>query len=56
MLSAHGSIDVAGARYLRNLFDQFSARENRLTHALVCALDRDSRLLRAFLKKVASAF
>jgi hypothetical protein len=35
----------------RNAFDQFDARENRLTHALVVTLDKDRLFLRAFLKK-----
>lgn len=33
---------------MRNLFDQYDAPENRLTHALGCCLDRDQRLLRSF--------
>ncbi len=34
---------------MRNLFDQYFQPENRLTHALVCALDADRALLRPFL-------
>jgi hypothetical protein len=35
---------------MRNLFDQYTQPENRLTHALVSTLDRDRRLLRPFLR------
>lgn len=35
---------------MRNVFDQYDQPENRLTHALVCTLGRDRRLLRPFLK------
>jgi hypothetical protein len=35
---------------LRNIFDQYSQHENRLTHALVTAFDEDPRLLRKFVK------
>ena len=34
---------------MRNLFDQYSQPENRLTHALLCSLDEDRRLLRRFI-------
>ena len=34
---------------LRNIFDQYDQNENRLTHALCCALAEDDKLLRAFL-------
>jgi len=34
---------------MRNLFDQYSQNENKLTHALVSALYEDKALLRAFL-------
>ena len=33
---------------MRNIFDQYSQPENRLTHALVSALSEDQRLLRRF--------
>ena len=33
---------------MRNIFDQYSQRENRLTHALVSALSEDRQLLRRF--------
>ncbi len=33
---------------MRNVFDQYQAPENRLTHALGCALSLDRRLRRAF--------
>jgi hypothetical protein len=33
---------------MRNLFDQYSQNENRLTHALVSTLGTDKRLLRRF--------
>lgn len=35
---------------MRNVFDQYKQPENRLTHALVCALDGDRRLLRPFIR------
>jgi len=35
---------------LRNVFDQYSQHENRLTHALVTAFDEDPKLLRKFVK------
>jgi hypothetical protein len=38
---------------MRNLFDQYQQPENRLTHALLCSLDADRRLLRAFVHWVA---
>lgn len=34
---------------MRNVFDQYSQPENRLTHALACSLDADRTLLRPFL-------
>lgn len=34
---------------MRNIFDQYSQEENRLTHALVCALNEDNKLLRQFI-------
>ena len=37
---------------MRNLFDQYSQPENRLTHALVCALAEDGVLLRRFVRWV----
>ncbi len=37
---------------MRNLFDQYNAPENRLTHAFGCCLQRDRRLLRAFVRWV----
>lgn len=37
---------------MRNIFDQYSQPENRLTHALVCALSEDRRLLRHFIRWV----
>ena len=33
---------------MRNVFDQYTQRENRITHALVTALAEEPRLLRAF--------
>lgn len=33
---------------MRHLFDQYDGDENRLTHALVCCLTEDRKLLRAF--------
>jgi hypothetical protein len=35
---------------MRNVFDQYSQPENRLTHALVSALAEDKKLLRAFVR------
>jgi hypothetical protein len=35
---------------MRNLFDQYSQPENRLTHALLSCLSRDRRLLRQFVR------
>lgn len=35
---------------MRSISDQYGAPENRLTHALGCCLDRDRRLLRAFIR------
>lgn len=35
---------------MRNLFDQYSQQENRLTHALAVCLDEDRKLLRDFLR------
>lgn len=37
---------------MRNIFDQYSQPENRITHALVTALHEDQKLLRAFLKDI----
>lgn len=38
---------------MRNVFDQYSQPENRITHALATVLHEDPPLLRAFLKEVA---
>lgn len=35
---------------MRNIFDQYTSPENRLTHALGCALLRDRNLLRGFVR------
>ena len=35
---------------MRNLFDQYDQPENKLTHALVCALQEDPKLIRPFLR------
>lgn len=35
---------------MRNLFDQFKQPENRLTHALMCSLHEDPRLLKRFIR------
>jgi len=37
-------------RLLRNIFDQYSQPENRVTHALMTALDKDRVLLAGFLR------
>jgi len=36
---------------MRNIFDQYSQPENRLTHALISSLNEDKKLLSKFLKK-----
>lgn len=38
------------AHLIRNPFDQYGQPENRLTHALVCSLANDARLLKSFLR------
>jgi hypothetical protein len=38
---------------MRNVFDQFTGPENRLTHALMTALHCDRTLLRDFLERIA---
>ena len=38
---------------MRNIFDQYSQPENRVTHALMTALNEDRRLLGAFLTDIA---
>ena len=40
---------------MRNLFDQYSQQENRLTHALAVCLDEDRRLLGLFLRLLDAA-
>lgn len=35
---------------MRNIFDQYDQPENRLTHALVCTLANERRLLRSFVQ------
>jgi hypothetical protein len=37
---------------MRNVFDQYTQPENRVTHALVTALAEDQKLLRAFVRRV----
>src|SRR5258706_12151558 len=37
---------------LRNLFDQYSQPENRVTHALMTALDQDRKVLGRFLREL----
>jgi len=37
---------------MRNIFDQYEQRENRLTHALISTLSHDRRLIRPFLKRL----
>ena len=37
---------------MRNVFDQYSQAENRLTHALFSALDQDRKMLGEFLRDV----
>src|SRR5262245_41416689 len=41
-----------GRPALRNLYDQYSQAENRVTHALLSALNEDRRLLRLFLREL----
>ena len=36
--------------HMRNIFDQYSQQENRLTHALMCALTEDKKLLQYFIR------
>ena len=36
---------------MRNIFDQYSQPENRLTHALISSLNEDKKLLSSFIKK-----
>jgi hypothetical protein len=38
------------ARQMRNVFDQFRQPENRLTHALMCSLYEDPKLLKRFIR------
>ena len=40
---------------MRNLFDQYSQPENRVTHALATALHEEPKLVRSFLRRVAGA-
>ncbi|MDB4542668.1 PD-(D/E)XK nuclease family protein [bacterium] len=40
---------------MRNIFDQYSQPENRLTHALVSTFGEDARLLRKFVKWITEA-
>ena len=35
---------------MRNIYDQYEQPENKLTHALVCTLSNEPKLIRAFLK------
>lgn len=37
---------------MRNLFDQYDQPENKITHALMVALDQDRALLKGFLKSI----
>lgn len=46
---AGGSISEPGT-VIRNIFDQYEQPENRLTHALVCTLANERRLIRPFLR------
>ena len=39
---------AAGEISMRNVFDQYSQTENKLTHALACCLHEDVDLLRDF--------
>jgi hypothetical protein len=48
-------IAAGGTDELRNLFDQYSQAENRVTHALLSALNEDRRLLRLFLRDLVKA-
>ena len=43
---------MPGLSRLRNIFDQYSQPENRVTHALMTALDQDRRLLSLFLREL----
>src|SRR5215211_795906 len=44
--------EMPGLSRLRNIFDQYSQPENRVTHALMTALDQDRRLLSLFLREL----
>ncbi len=44
-------LDAAGTA-LRNIFDQYSQPENRVTHALITALNEDRNLLGLFLREL----
>jgi hypothetical protein len=46
----HGT--VACGATLRNIFDQYSLPENRVTHALMTAIDEDRSLLGTFLREL----
>ena len=37
---------------MRNIFDQYSQPENRVTHALITALNEDRKLLGLFLREL----
>ena len=41
---------------MRNIFDQYSQPENKLTHSLASCLYEDKKLLDSFLKKFCSGF
>ena len=43
---------MEGGAALRNVFDQYSQPENRITHALMTALDQDRKLLGLFLREL----
>jgi hypothetical protein len=37
---------------MRNIFDQYTQAENRVTHAFMTALDQDRKLLGLFLREL----
>jgi hypothetical protein len=47
-----GFISSSTKPLMRNIFDQYTHPENRLTHALMASLDADRRLLREFIRWV----
>jgi hypothetical protein len=51
-VSAPLSPILACEAHLRNIFDQYSQPENRITHALLTVVNEDRKLLGAFLREL----